>query len=216
VRYTTAIRHLLSTIKSWLQDTKTVIIIIISFVVGLGIGLAILQSIQASLESLGIVVATWIGSLIGVFGMFNAYFKDKREEKKTPKLAIGEPYRRNDGSYFVDVRLVGGQGHAQRSVGHITVEFSDIDNSATVWEHSALREYNIGTHMGLRLFKMEDNSILFPSALGQQISGFIENRRPLDVFRNKRITIDVSFVNGDRPEPYIERISNIIDSAQLR
>jgi hypothetical protein len=74
-------------------------------VIGLGIGLAVLQSIQATLESLGIAVLAWIGSLIGVFGMFNSYFKDRREEKKTPKLALGEPYRRQDNSYFVDVAL---------------------------------------------------------------------------------------------------------------
>jgi hypothetical protein len=109
--------------------------------------------------------------------------------------------------------MVGGQGYAQRCVGHITVEFSDIDNSATVWEHSALREYNIGTHMGLRLFKVEDNSILFPAALGHMISGFVENRRPLDVFRNKQIMVEVSFLNGQKPEPYTNTISNIISRA---
>ena len=215
MRYTKT-KHSLSTIKNWLQDTKTVITIVISFVVGLGIGLAILQSIQASLESLGIVAATWIGSLIGVFGMFNAYFKDKREEKKTPKVAFGEPYKRNDSSYFVDVRLIGGQGHAQRCVGYITVEFSDIDNSSTVWEHSALREYDIGTHMGLRLFRVKDNSILFPAALGHETSGFVEKPRSLDVYRNKTITIEASFVNGQKPEPYVEKISTIIDNAQLK
>jgi hypothetical protein len=203
-------------IKHWLLDTKTVIIIVISFVIGLGIGLAILQSILAPLQSIGIVVATWIGSLIGVSGMFNAYFKDKREEKKTPKLAFGEPYKRNHNSYFINVRLIGGQGHAQRCVGYITVEYSNIDNSATVWEHSALREYDISSHTGLKLFKVEDNSILFPAALGHMISGFVENRRSLDMFRNKQIRIEVSFVNGQKLEPYIDRISSIVKSAPLR
>jgi hypothetical protein len=77
--------------------------------------------------------------------------------------------------------LKSGQGHAQRCVGQITVEYSDIDNSATVWEHSARREYDIGTHMGLRLFKVNNDSVLFPAALEYETSGFVENRRPLDV-----------------------------------
>jgi hypothetical protein len=206
----------IKTFKNWFQDTKSVIIIVISFVIGLGIGLAILQSIQATLESLGIAVLAWIGSLIGVLGMFNSFFKDRREEKKTPKLAFGEPYRRQDNSYFIDVALKSGQGHAQRCVGYVTVEYSDIDNSATVWEHSARIEYDIGTHMGLRLFKVENNSVLFPAALGHETSGFVENHRPLDVYRNKKIKIEVSFVNGPKPEPYVDRISNIVDNAPLR
>jgi hypothetical protein len=28
--------------------------------------------------------------------MFRAYFKEKSDEKKPPKLAFGEPYKRND------------------------------------------------------------------------------------------------------------------------
>jgi hypothetical protein len=203
-------------LKNWFQDTKSVIIIIISFLIGLGVGLAILQSIQAKLESLGIVALAWIGSLIGIFGMFKSFFKDKREEKKTPKLAFGEPYRRQDNSYFIDVALKSGQGHAQRCVGYVTVEYSDIDNSATVWEHSARREYDIGTHMGLRLFQVENNSILFPAALAHETSGFVENHRPLDIYRTKKIKIEISFVNGPKPEPYTDKISNIVDNSPLR
>ena len=154
--------------------------------------------------------------MIGVFGMFNSYFKDKREEKKTPKLAFGKSYRRNDNSYFVDVKLMGGLGHAQNCVGYITVEFSDIDNSASVWELSALREHDIGTHMGLRIFRVENNSILFPAAYAHMISGFAENPRSLNVYRIKKITVEVGFINGQKPEPYIERISNILNHSPLR
>jgi hypothetical protein len=202
----------MATIKRWFQDRISLIVILISLGIGFGIGLATYEIVKQSLVNIGATI-TLIGAFVGITGMFRIYFKDKREEKKTPLLAMGEPYRRDDGSYFVDVRMVGGQGYAQRCVGHITVEFSDIDNSATVWEHSALREYNIGTHMGLRLFKVEDNSILFPAALGHMISGFVENRRPLDVFRNKQIMVEVSFLNGQKPEPYTNTISNIISRA---
>jgi hypothetical protein len=179
-------------------------------------GLAFLQSIQSTLEALGIAIITWIGTIVGIAGMFRAYIKEKSEEKKTPKLAFGKPYRRNDNSYFVDVRLIGGQGHAQRCVGYVTVELSDIDNSASVWELSALRDHDIGTHMGLRIFKTDENSILFPAAYAHMISGFVENPRPLDVYRNKKIIIEVSFINGQKPQPYIDSISNILNNAQLR
>jgi hypothetical protein len=164
-------------------------------------------------------IITWIGAIVGLAGMFRIYFKEKSEEKKTPKLAFGEAYKRDDNSYFIDVGLISGHGRAQRCVGYITVEYSDIDNSSTVWEHSALREYDIGSHMGLRLFKggeEENNFILFPAALGHMISGFAENPRLLDVFRNKQIKIEVNFINGPKPEPYIDRLSNIVDNAPLR
>lgn len=168
------------------------------------------------MESWGIAIIAWIGTIVGIVGMFRAYFREKSEEKKTPKLAFGEPYKRNDNSYFIDVRLIGGQGHAHRCVGFLTVEFSDVDNSATVWELSALREYDIGTHMGLRIFRADGDSILFPAAYAHMVSGYVENSRSLDVYRNKKITIEISFVNGQKPEPYIDSISNILNNAQLR
>jgi hypothetical protein len=203
------------TFKNWYQDRLSLIVILISLGIGIGIGLAIYETIKQSLINTGAII-TWIGAIVGLAGMFKAYFKEKSEEKKTPKLAFGEAYKRDDNTYFIDVGLISGQGRAQRCAGYITVEYSDIDNSPTVWEHSALREYDIGSHMGLRLLKVENNSILFPAALGHMISGFIENPRPLDVFRNKQIKIEVNFVNGPKPEPYIDRLSNIVDNAPLR
>jgi uncharacterized membrane protein YuzA (DUF378 family) len=203
------------TIKNWLQDRVSLIVILISVGIGIGIGMAIYETIKQSLVNTGAII-TWIGAIVGLAGMFRIYFKEKSEEKKTPKLAFGEAYKRDDNSYFIDVGLISGHGRAQRCVGYITVEYSDIDNSSTVWEHSALREYDIGSHMGLRLFKVENNSILFPAALGHMISGFAENPRPLDVFRNKQIKIEVNFINGPKPEPYIDRLSNIVDNAPLR
>jgi hypothetical protein len=79
-----------------------------------------------------------------------------------------------------------------------------------------LSEKDISSHMGLRLFKVENNFILFPAALGHMILGFAENPRLLDVFRNKQIKIEVNFINGPKPEPYIDRLSNIVDNAPLR
>jgi uncharacterized membrane protein YuzA (DUF378 family) len=200
------------TIKKWLQDNTSLIVILISLGIGFGIGLATYDVARQSFVNIGAMISV-ISALVGIGGMFRLYFKDKREEKKTPVLVLGEPYRRDDGSYFLNVRKARGQGAAQRCVGFITVEFSSIENSATVWEHSALREYNIGTHMGLRLFKIEENSILFPAALGHEISGYVENRRPLDMFQHKRIMVEVSFFNGDNPDPYTDTISKIINKA---
>jgi hypothetical protein len=208
VRYT-------KTIRRWLQDKISIVIIFISIGIGFGIGLTTYESIKQSAINAGAII-TWIGAIVGFVGMFNAYFKDKREEKKTPKLAFGELYKRDDNSYFIDVILKSGQGRAQFSTGFITVKYSNIDNSATVWEHSALREYNIGSHMGLRIFRVKDNSILFPAALGHMNSGFVENSRPLDVFRDKQIKIEVNFTNGLRPEPFVEKISKIVDDAPSR
>lgn len=55
-----------------------------------------------------------------------------------------------------------------------------------------------------------------PAALGHETHGIVGNRRPLDVFRNKLITVELSFLNGPKPEPYVEKISHIIDNAPLR
>jgi hypothetical protein len=112
--------------------------------------------------------------------------------------------------------LSGGQGQAQGALGFITAMGADIYNSACVWDHSAMREYNIGHHMGLRLFRVDQDTILFPAALGHVVSGFVENPRPLAEYKKFQIKVDVNFTNGTTPAPFIGRISNIIDNAELR
>jgi hypothetical protein len=101
-------------------------------------------------------------------------------------------------------------------VGYVTVEYSDIENSEIVREYGTRREYDIGTCMGLRLFKVNNNSVSFPAALGHATSGFVENQKPLDAYRNKKIKIEVCVVNGPKPDSYVDRISSIVDNAPLR
>jgi hypothetical protein len=140
----------------------------------------------------------------------------KTKEKRKKRQNLRSANFTNETIIHILLILKSGQGRAQFSTGFITVKYSNIDNSATVWEHSALREYNIGSHMGLRIFRVKDNSILFPAALGHMNSGFVENSRPLDVFRDKQIKIEVNFTNGLRPEPFVEKISKIVDDAPSR
>ena len=119
-------------------------IILISLAIGYRIGMALSQTITQPLTNIGVTVIAWIGSLVGITGLFRAYFKEKNEEKRRPRLAFGEYYRRSDNSYFVNISIEGRTRTAEQSVGFITVEGAEIDNSASVWDHSAMREYNIG------------------------------------------------------------------------
>jgi nicotinamide riboside transporter PnuC len=60
-------------------------------------GMAIYETIKQSLVNTGAII-TWIGAIVGLAGMFRIYFKEKSEEKKTPKLAFGEGYKLSHGS----------------------------------------------------------------------------------------------------------------------
>lgn len=111
----------IKTIKDWLQDRVSLIVIVISVGIGIGIGMAIYETVEQPLVNTGAIV-TWIGAIVGLAIMFRVYFKERSDEKKTPKLAFGEVYKRDDNTYFIDVGLISGQGRAQRCAGYITVE----------------------------------------------------------------------------------------------
>lgn len=199
---------------NWLRGEIS--IILISIAIGMGIGASLSQIIIQPLTNIGVTIIALIGSSVGIAGLFRAYFRERNEERRRPRLAFGEYYRHSDDSYYVDLILNGGQGQAQRVTGFITVMGGNINNSASVWDHSALREYNIGHHMGLRLFRVMNELILFPAAVGHMPNGFVENPRPIVEIRSLQIMVEVNFVNGIAPAPLIDRISSIIDNAELR
>ena len=69
--------------------------------------------------------------------------------------------------------MVSGDGMAEECIGHLDIIHTEIENTASVWEHSLARHYDIGPPMGLMLFQInkETNSITFPSAHAIQKMG---------------------------------------------
>jgi len=82
----------------------------------------------------------------------------------------------------------------------------------SVREHSELRQVDIRPPMGLLLFGIEENRIIFPSAHGYQSCGSVKNPKPLNEFIDKEIVVEIYSRTGKRPpQPYIKKIKEIID-----
>ena len=108
------------------------------------------------------------GSGVGILGLFREWFKDR----KIPRLGYDGEYRHGN-TYFLKVKMVSGEGMAEGCIGNLDIVHTEIENTASVWEHNLVRHYDIGPPMGLVLFEInkETNSITFPSAHALQESG---------------------------------------------
>ena len=86
----------------------------------------------------------------------------------------------------------------------------------SVWEHSERRQCNIGPPMGLLLFGIEGDRIVFPSAHGYQSYGSVKNPKPLNDFMEKEIIVNIYSRTGKRPlQQYVKKIKEIIKECDL-
>ena len=168
-------------------------------------------------------------------GLLREWYKDKREEEKTPVLEFDGIFVNNESVYFLRVRKTKGEGMAESCQGFFTVEGTDVSHSPTVWSHAEARSYDIGDYMDLRLFRVEEEhlkdveasmigndgvvnmikvgkSILFPSAHLDQ--GLDENRKPYDQFTNRRLTVTIVAKKGHVPKPFTQTIAQILKEAK--
>jgi hypothetical protein len=102
---------------------------------------------------------------------------------------------------------------------NLDINGTEIENTASVWEHNLARPYDIDPPMGLMLFQInnEMNSISFPSAHAFEKSGCIMNTRHYDDFMNREIIANVFSKTGRRPsKPYIKKIRDIVDMNPMR
>jgi hypothetical protein len=170
---------------------------------------------------------TWIGSAADLAGLFVEWFKDLREEDKTPKLVFSGEFFRTKGSYqdgqtryyrkghYIRIKKSSGEGFANDCEGSLTVDTDDVINySPTVWLYNDIKRYNIGGQADLLLFITDDNKklISFPIAAAEQ--GFIEHTVPIDQCIQSELTVNINMNRGRMQGNYSKSIQTIIDNAK--
>jgi hypothetical protein len=193
----------------WTKSSISVLLII--FVIGFTSGFFTSQYFQVNITFPQIIfsIITWFGSGVGILGLFNKWFEDR----KIPRLGYGEVYRHGN-RYFLQVKMIGGEGMAEDCIGNLDIPQTEIENSASVWEHNLVRHYDIGPPMGLLLFDInkKSNSITFPSAHALVKSGCVMNERPYNDFANREIKVNIYAKKGRTPpKPYIKKIRDIVN-----
>jgi hypothetical protein len=134
---------------------------------GIASGVSLSRIFQQYTDVLAILTAlvAWSGSGIGIYKLFSEYFK----EQNKPKLDYSEVYP-SGSNCFLKISMVSGEGMAEGCIGTYTIK-NKMDDVPSVWEHSERRECDIGPPMGLLLFGIEGDKIVFSSAHGYQPYG---------------------------------------------
>ncbi|HKR57748.1 MAG TPA: hypothetical protein VJR67_02645, partial [Candidatus Nitrosopolaris sp.] len=136
--------------------------------------------------------------------VFGEYFR----EQNRPNLGYSRIYP-SGSNYFLKVMMTSGEGMAEGGVGNYSIE-NKMHDVPSVWEHSERRQVDIGPPMGLLLFDIEENKIIFPSAHGHQSCGSVKNPKTLNI--DKEFVVGIYSRTGKRPpQPYIKKIKEIID-----
>jgi len=197
------------------MDRKFLVFLSLSMiVVGFTGGFFLATALQAQIEVLigaAIILAflTWLGTGADFVGLLRDWYREKKETERTPTLEVGKIYKNSEDAYFLTLKKIKGEGLAEGCSGYLTVQGTNINNSATVWEHGATREYNIGTRQGLRLFRVYQNTeIYFPAADIE--SNFGENALTYNEAIEKELIIDIQARIGNVPSTITKNISDII------
>jgi len=195
--------------------------------VGVAGGFYLATALQRQIEALigaAVVIGflTWLGSGADLLGLLRDWHREKREEARIPTLVFDGFTRNNEifmsgpnelhkHTYFVRVRKTTGEGYGEQCEGFLTVNGTNINNAPTVWAHANVRRYDIGGRMDLRLFTVDRNDIIFPSANLRE--GFTPNTRIYNEFRNRNLVIELHSQRGSVPTNLDVSIHNVVDTA---
>ena len=186
-------------------------ILIVGFTGGFYLATALQKQIEALIGAAVILaILTWIGTGADFLGLLREWWKEKKEEEKTPTLEAGKIYKNTDNAYFLTLRKVKGDGLVEGCAAYLTVQGTSINNSSSVWEHAARREYDIGTRQGLRLFRVYRNTEIYFPAAGID-THFGENPLPYNESIKKELIIDLQARKGNVPPTITKKILDIIE-----
>jgi hypothetical protein len=197
------------------MDRKFLVFLSLSMiVVGFTGGFFLATALQEQIEVLigaAIILAflTWLGTGADFLGLLREWYREKKDAERTPTLEAGKIYKNLEDVYFLTLKKVKGEGLAEGCAAYLTVQGTNINNSATVWEHAATREYSIGTRQGLRLFRVYQNTEIYFPAAGIE-SNFGENALPYNEAIKKELIIDIQARIGNVPSTTTIKISDII------
>jgi hypothetical protein len=197
------------------MERITVFLIFSTFSFGIVVGFYITNFLQNQLEvlipvSVALAFFTWLGSGADFVGILRDLYKERREKAKIPIFEPKGFYKNSQNAYFLRIQKVKGEDIGDKAIGYYTVEGTSFQAVPTVWEFDALREIDIPSIAGLRLFRVwEKDSIFFPSA-GEH-KDFAENEIQYNEAINKELSIEIYFRYGQIKQPITKKISDIIN-----
>jgi hypothetical protein len=197
-----------------------VIFFAVGFLLGVFYGGFLIGFLSAILS---FIAGFGLGQVVNCLALLREWYRDQCEEKKTPTLEFDGLFVNNEPAYFLRVRKTKGEGIVESCQAFLTVEGTEVSNAPTVWSHGNVRRYDIGGHMDLRLFKVEEGRfvgeavavgkwITFPSANLDQ--GFAEHPTHYEDFINKELTVEIHAKNGHLPKSFTKKTANIIKDAK--
>jgi hypothetical protein len=207
-------------IKSFLSRYRpsTVMLILVVSILGfiLGFSIALLLK-RPSGAAIALPIISAIASIGGFFGVFREFFKDRREERKTPVLEnerkpIKKLQHFSTGiqtNYFLRVHKKSGQGIADQCHGFL--DMKDYRHKITVWDNFGNTQYaKISTFEDLLLFGVLKNEMRFCSS-NEGEGRFME--KPYNQYIEQEIRVDIGAANAKTPPTFIMKVKDIVENA---
>jgi hypothetical protein len=185
------------------RQSLTIVIYLIIFFLGFTVGFFVSQTFykQADITGWVLAITTWIILASGMFGLFYAILKDKREREQIPKLEFETiSLCKSDTTYFLRVKknekaitaCIGANGL-------ITVEGTTVQDARAVWAHENRKYDDISIRGDLRLFRVQNKeSIFFYSAASNSSEmPFLETEpKSYNEFMNKFLIVQIGSSNA--------------------
>jgi hypothetical protein len=202
---------------SWIvklfRHRMLVVIVSIAFFLGFtaGFSFSAIYPFQKNTQIAGILpIVTLVLSSSGFLGLFRQIIREKHQEESIPRLEF-ENIRHDNGIYYIAVKKnEKAVGEIKDAKGFITVEGTNIENTATVWNNNQT-EYNVSIVAELRLLGIKDEkNIVFysPNPYDDGIIGESEPK-PYDDYCKKLV---VKIGSSNAPTfTYTTKISSIVN-----
>jgi hypothetical protein len=214
-----------SVLKRYRHSTAMLVIIvsIISFI--LGFSVSQLAKGPVGTEIIFPIIST-IASLGGFIAVFREYFKDRREERRTPelkneKIPIKKLQHFSTGvqtNYFLRILKTSGQGIANQCHGFI--DMKDYRHKITIWDDFENSQYaKISIFEDLLLFGILQNEMRFCSNFrfaedGNKVGTYAD--KSYNDYANEQMSVNIGAANAKVPEPFIMKVKDIVDNAILK
>ena len=186
------------------------VISVIIFLIGLGLGISIPLSTNPQQWYLGVIgiVASSIGAV------FNGLHFWKLQSKEI-KLEFGKITKDNNNGHFIRVQQKDRKvkGKAINVESRLTLENTNYEHAPSVWADEKKKIVNIGEHEDLFLFQLVNNTIILPSACEK--TDFKPNPFNYNDVSERNLIIKISFENGNAPKDEVIPIKKIDNSVSL-
>jgi hypothetical protein len=213
-----------SVLRHFRRSTAMLIVIvsILSFILGFSVAQLLVRPIGVEIVS---PIISTIASLGGFFAVFREYFKDRRDERKTPvlkneKIPIKKLQHFSTGvqtNYFLRILKTSRQGIANECHGFI--DMKDYRHKITISDDFENSQYaKISKFEDLLLFGILQNEMRFCSNFrfaedGSKVGTYAE--KSYNDYANEQMSVNIGAANAKVPEPFIMKVDPV-DNAILK